>query len=246
MSRNTKRSNTVSTSCLLLAVLAVPGLVRADSLDTVESLSQTQFIELTESLGAATHYKSVAPAEGLGTIGFDMGIEASSTDIDGATFDAASNGSFGSSELRLARLHVHKGLPFGLDVGASVSRILDTDITVIGGEIRYSLIDGSTMSPALALRASYSQLQGFSNVDVNSSALELTVSKGILMLTPYAGVGVVRTKAKPNDVGDLRSETVDQEKLYVGLTVNLGLAFTLEIDRTGDYRTYSAKAGIRF
>lgn len=231
---------------LVTAALMLPGLSHADSLGALGNLSQKQFEELSENLGAATHYKGVTPAEGLGLIGFDIGVVLSSTDIDSDLFDEASDGSFDGSGFNLARVQLHKGLPFGFDIGASVSKGIDNDATVLGAEVRYSLINGGVVSPSLGLRASYSQMEGIDDLDVNNAALELTVSKGFLMLTPYAGVGIVRTTADPDEQTGLDEESVDLEKLYIGLTINLGLAITLEADQTGDISTYTAKAGIRF
>lgn len=234
-------------ACLLVSV-GVLGTAptQAGSFDSVSSLTQQQFVQLAKNVSAATHYKSVSPAEPLGVLGLDVGIEVSSTEIDEQILDLASSGSFGSSQIIVPRLHAHKGLPFGLDVGASISSVPDTDISIIGGELRYSFLDGGALSPALALRASYSQLQGITEFDLNSSALELTVSKGVLLFTPYAGAGIVRTNANPNTGNSLSAETFEQDKLFVGVTINLGIAVTVEADQTGDYRSYTAKAGVRF
>ncbi|NND90989.1 MAG: hypothetical protein HKN42_08995 [Granulosicoccus sp.] len=231
--------------CLVGALFCTTAL-EAESLDSIDSLSQEQFVLLSRVISAATHYKSIAPAEGLGSLGLDAGIVYSSTEINQAVFDSASSGSFENSELHQPRVHVHKGLPWGLDIGASVSKLHNTDLSVIGGELQYNLIQGGIVSPSLAIRASYSQLQGITDLDLNSSAIELTVSKGFLMLTPYAGIGLVRTRSTPADGSELQAATFNQEKLYAGVTMNLGLAITLEADQTGDFRTYSAKAGIRF
>jgi len=243
----TMQRKTVSWTALVLAsAMMLPGVLRADSLGALGNLDQNQFEELAENLGAATHYKGVTPAEALGIIGFDVGLVVSSTDIDSQLFDDASEGSFDGSDFNLARVQVHKGLPFGLDIGASIAKGIDNDATVLGAEVRYSLLDGGVVSPAIGIRASYSQMEGIDDLDVNNAALELSISKGFLMLTPYAGIGIVRTTADPAAETGLEEESVDLEKLYVGLTINLGLAVTLEADQTGDINTYTAKAGIRF
>lgn len=232
--------------CLATTLMVCGTTVNADSLGALGNLDQSQFEELTENLGAATHYKGVTPAEPLGVIGFDVGLGLMSTDIDEDLFDLGSQGDFDGSGFNLARLQVHKGLPFGLDVGASIAQGIDNDATVLGAELRYNLINGGIVSPSLGVRASYSMVEGLDDLDVSNAALELTVSKGFLMLTPYAGIGIVRTTADPDEATGLAEEEVDLEKLYLGLTINLGLAITLEADQTGDLTSYSAKAGIRF
>ncbi|MFK7997820.1 MAG: hypothetical protein AB8B87_27080 [Granulosicoccus sp.] len=233
-------------SLVFCMMSGISGYASAASLDTIENLDQAQFAEFSKSISAATHYRSVAPSEPLGTLGFDIGLGVSSTDISGNLFDLASNGSFDGSDLVVAKLQVQKGLPFGLDIGASLSSIPDSDATIFGGELRYAIVDGGVLTPSLGIRASYSQLQGLDDLDLQSSALELGISKGILFFTPYAGVGVVRTTADPQNIDGLRTEKFDENKVFIGITANFGFAVTLEADRTGDIRTYSAKAGIRF
>lgn len=245
---NVRNSNVASLCAAFVAAASLlsPGLSRADSLGSVDALNQNQFSKLAENLGAGTHYKGVSPGEGQGLLGFDVGVVLSSTEIDGDLFDTASNGSFDGSDINLARVQVLKGLPFGLDIGASLSKAVDSDISVVGAELRYSLIDGGIVSPSLAVRASYSRMAGIDDLDLSNGALELTLSKGFVMFTPFAGVGIVQTRAEASGESNLNSETVDQNKLYVGLTINLGVALTLEADQTGDYTSYSAKAGLRF
>lgn len=243
------RMSNISRLCAALVAsgsLILPGLLQASTLDSLGALSQDQFSVVTENLGAGTHYKGVSPGEGQGLLGFDIGVVLSSTEIDENLFDTASNGSFDSGQINLARVQVLKGLPFGLDIGASLSKSVDSDISILGAEARYSLIDGGILTPSLAVRASYSQVEGVDDLDLSNGALELTLSKGFVMLTPYAGVGIVQTRAKVDGQNGLESETVEQNKLYVGLTINLGVAITVEADQTGDYQSYSAKAGIRF
>ena len=235
-----------SKAIALMAFVAVSAPVSAASFDNVSNLTQDQFITLAENLSAATHYRSVKAPEPLGIIGFDLGLEISSTETDSSLFDLASSGSFDGSEIIIPRVHAHKGLPFGIDIGASLASVPEVDATILGAEISYALIEGGAVSPAVGVRASYSQLQGVDEFDLNSAAIELGISKGVLFLTPYAGVGMVRSSVDPVNADGLQSDSFDQRKLVVGAIVNLGFAFTLELDQTGDYRTYTAKGGFRF
>ena len=219
---------------------------RATDLDDLQSLGQRQFQTLVENVGAATHYKAISSAEPLGVIGFDVAVELSVTEIDDEIFDIASGGSFELSRFLLPRIHVHKGLPFGVDLGAFYTAIPDTDFKALGAELKYAFLEGSTLTPAVAFRAHYSVIQGVDELDLTNAGLELSISKGFLMLTPYAGIGVVRTTGTPNDVPELREESVDLEKVYVGMNINLGFNVGIEADRTGDYTTFSLKTGLRF
>ena len=235
--------------------LIVPA-VHADTLASLGALQQSQFRTLSKNIAASVHYKGVTPAEALGVLGFDVGVGLGATDIDDDLFDLASEGDFDINYLLLPRLHVHKGLPFGFDIGATLGVVPGTDIQVLGAELRYALIDGGVATPAVGLRASYSRIEGADELDLNNAALDISISKGFLILTPYAGAGIVRSNANPhvgasNDSaavsdGSLQDETFDQKKVFVGINLNFGFNVTIEADRTGDYTTYSAKAGIRF
>ncbi len=231
---------------LVLATGALTiGAATADSLDELELLTQGEFTSLSENVAAATHYKAIAPAEPLGVLGFDVALELSSTEIDSDLFDKASAGGYDLGSFLVPRIHVHKGLPFKLDLGASLTAIPDTDFKVIGAEIRYAILEGTIATPALAVRLTHSRITGLDEFDMNSTGAEISISKGFVMLTPYAGAGVVRTNSNP-DVGVLLDESFSQNKFYAGVNFNLGLNFGLEVDVTGDYTTYSAKAGLRF
>ena len=237
-----------SRGAALAAVAAVAtslAAAAAADFDELDSLSPEQFERLAENLGAATHHRGIAPAEPLGVLGADAALELSSTEVDEELFALAGDEPDLDS-LLVPRLHAQKGLPFRLDVGAMVAAVPETDATLIGAELRLALVEGGVATPAVSVRASYSRLQGVAELELDNYAIELAISKGILMFTPYAGVGAVRTDASAPLADSLDDVSVDQGKVFAGLNVNLGVNLGLEADRTGDYTTYSAKVGIRF
>lgn len=246
-SASARKSGIKKRLAVVLAGFALIASAPATALESVENLNQAQFLDLARNLGAATHYKSISPSESLGPLGFDIGVRVSSTDIDGSLFDLASDGDFdGGTEAIIPSVSAHKGLFFGLDVGASVGAIPGTDGTIVGAEVRYAIVKGGVINPSIGVRASYSEIKGIDDFTLDNKALELGISKGFLFITPYAGVGIVQTNIDGNGIGSLGSESDEQRKLFVGATINLGLAITLEAEQTGDFRTYAAKAGFRF
>ena len=230
-----------------IAALAAAGVSQAASFNTLDALNQDQFKQLSENIAASAQFKGITPTEPLGIIGFDVGLSLSYTGIEVASiFDEASEGDFDVSGLVLPRLTIHKGLPFGIDVGVSATGAPGTDIKILGAEVRYALLEGGVATPAVGIRASGSVLQGVDQLDMTNIGLDISASKGFLVFTPYAGVGVVRTTSTPIDAETLEEETLSQTKVFAGLNLNLGFNFTLEADKTGDYTSYSAKAGFRF
>lgn len=226
---------------VVLAAIAAPSF--ADDLTSVQNLTQLEFAKLSKDFTAAASYKSLSPAEPLGIVGFDLGLEMSGTRMEHA--DIWKKAGADNSTLYMPRLHVHKGLPFNIDLGASITAAPDSEIKLIGAEIKYALIAGNTAIPAVAIRAAATRLTGVDQVDLNSRSLELTVSKGFLMLTPYAGVGRVWGDVTPH-VSNLRKESPVANKVFAGLNINFGIANVVaELDRTGGNQTASVKLGFR-
>lgn len=229
-----------------LVLAAISQLSYAGDINNIGALSQSQFNAFSKDLGAALSYKAVAPAEALGITGFDVGLEVTSTEIkNSAIFDLAVAGN-APSTLILPKLHVHKGLPFGIDVGAMYSAVPDTNITLMGGELRYAIIDGGITMPAVALRGTYTKLGGVDQLDFTTKGLELSISKGFAMLTPYAGIGNVWVDSKTN-TGGLDKVNLSLNKVFIGANINFGLMnLAFEGDKTGNNASYSAKIGLRF
>jgi len=218
----------------------------ADDLNQLQLLTQPQFRNLSEDLGSALSYKPVSPAEPLGLTGFDVGLEVTATELQHRDAWERASSSDAPSTLMVPKLHVIKGLPLGFDVGAFYSAVPDRDISLWGAEVRYAILEGGTVSPAVSVRGTYTKLNGVDDLNFDTKGLELSVSKGFAMLTPYAGIGRVWVDSRPDSLL-LSSESFQQTKYYVGANLNLAvLNLALEYDHTGDANTYGVKLGWRF
>lgn len=227
---------------LSAAVLSVPAYAGND-LDNLRNLSQAEFSRLAQDFTAAASYKGVSPAEPLGIIGFDVGVEVTGAKMEHA--DIWKKAGADNATLYLPKVHVHKGLPFNIDVGASLAMALGSDIKLAGAEIKYAIVPGGVALPAVSVRAAATRLFGVDQLDLNTRSLELTVSKGFLNVTPYAGIGKVWGTLTPN-VAQLRKESPDANKVFAGVNLNLGLAnLAAEVDRTGGNQSVSVKLGFR-
>jgi len=233
----------VKNKLLLLSVLAgFAQPVWAANVD-ITAFGQAGFKTFSEDLGSALSYKAVIPAEPLGTTGFDLGFEVSSTEAKTlATATSTSN-----TRIVVPKLHVHKGLPFNIDVGAFYSAVPTTDIKLYGGELRYAILEGGVALPAVAIRGAISKLSGVKLFEFNTKSLDVSISKGFAMVTPYAGVGNVWVNSTPDAITGLTEENLRQTKTFVGANLNLGLAnIAAEYDKTGSASSYSLKLGFRF
>jgi hypothetical protein len=225
----------------IAAIFSLPAM--ASDFNELGNLSQAEFANLARDFNAAASYKGVAPAESLGIVGFDLGASVSATKLEHS--DLWRKAGFDNSSLYMPRLSLQKGLPFNVDIGASLSAVPGSDIKLIGGEIKYAIVPGGVALPAVAIRAAATRLSGVKQLDLDTKSLELTVSKGFLMLTPYAGVGKVWGSLTPN-VSNLTKEKPDANKVFAGLNINLGLVnWATEVDRTDGNQTVSVKLGFR-
>ena len=231
---------------LALAVLAAPARA-ANDLDNIGALTQPQFRLLSEDLGAALSYKPVLPAEPLGVVGFDIGLELTVVNLENSgVFDVATL-TGAPSTLVIPKVHVHKGLPFGIDIGAFLATVPDSNINNWGAELRYAILKGGAATPAVAVRASYSALEGVDELKLNTTGLDISISKGFTFLTPYAGIGTVWVNSSPQDIATLTEEEFSLTKYFVGLNMNFAfINVAFEGDKTGDTSSYSAKLGWRF
>lgn len=228
----------------VLAIAALGAPAFASDLDNVRNLSQAEFAKLSKDFTSAASYKGVSPAEPLGITGFDIGVEVTSTKMENG--DIWKKAGADSSTMYIPKVHVHKGLPFNFDIGASLSAVPGSDIKLAGAEIKYAFVEGGTAMPAVSLRLAATRLFGVDQLDLNTRSVELTVSKGFLMVTPYAGIGKVWGTLTPNFAG-LTEETPDASKVFVGANLNLGLTnLAAEVDNTGGNKSVSLKLGFRF
>lgn len=237
----------------LLALLCTFGIAQpamAAGITTLNALSSSDFRTLSEDLGAALSYKPVTPAAPLGTTGFDMGIEVTQTDTtkSSAIWTKATNGGSAVSKVYVPKLHIAKGLPFGIDVAAFYSKIPGSNISLAGGELRYAIMEGGIATPAIGLRGAFTKLGGVSQLSFDTKSLDLSISKGFAMFTPYAGVGQVWVNSKANIAPlSLPDQSFTQTKYFVGGNLNLGLTnLAAEFDKTGGIQSVSVKMGFRF
>ena len=221
----------------------------ANNVNALQNLGQSNFKLFSEDLGAALSYKAVTPPTPLGLLGFDLGLEVTSTKMtNSAQWASALSSGTALNSLIVPKLHVFKGLPLGIDIGAFYSAIPTTNIKLMGGELRYAIMDGGMALPAVGIRGSLTKLSGVDQLSFGTKGLDVSISKGFLMFTPYAGIGSVWIDSTPKNVGGLLTkETFRQNKYFVGGNLNLMLVnVAVEFDKTGASQSLSAKLGFRF
>ena len=229
-----------------MCTLAVGSHAEDNHSAALSSLTQQNFRLLSEDLGAALSYHSITPPTSLGLSGFDPGFGLNTGRL---TQPQIYRQATSSSEdmLYAPRVHLRKGLPFGFDVGASYGELPGSDLQLIGAEARYALIPRSAVLPTIGLRASYSALRGSESLDLTTRTVDLSLSRGFSLLTPYAGIGTIWVDSTPYKNAGLEREQFSHDKYFIGANVNLRLMnIAVEADRTGDTTSYHAKFGWRW
>ncbi|MGQ9751726.1 MAG: hypothetical protein ACUVRE_03625 [Thermoanaerobaculaceae bacterium] len=64
-----------------------------------------------------------------------------------------------------------------------------------GGELHWTIFQGKVVLPAMAVVASFTRLNP-EVLDFRLGELKLVVSKGLVLLTPFVGLGVQRYQAE--------------------------------------------------
>ena len=229
----------------LLGGLAAASPARAADFPDIGNLVQGEFRDLARDLGAVSSYKGVIPATPLGTLGFDVGLEVTHTQLENSRLFSLA-GADDYSSLVIPKVHVHKGLPANFDVSAFVGGVTQVDAYVWGAAIRWTLADDGLVYPAVGVRASATKTTGTGDLKVATGALDLLVSKKFTVVTPYIGAGVVRTEASVAN-SFLAKEKVDESRVFGGVNVNLvAMNLAFEAEKMGDNVSLSAKIGWRF
>jgi hypothetical protein len=231
---------------LLLATPAFADDIRINT----DQLLQGEFNDFVGEFGMALSFNPMAPAEPLGITGFDISAEVVLTDISDnkGYWKKMVDSSDVPSYLPVPRLHVIKGLPFHFDVGAFYSAVPDSNIKLWGFEAKYAILEGSVATPALSIRGSYSQLDGVDDVDLNTQAVDLMISKGFLMLTPYGGVSALWVHGSENsELVNLKDANESLFRGIVGLQIHPFPLFVINAEASfGEVVQYGLKLALRF
>lgn len=196
------------TSLALCLGLLTAGTAMARDINFNTGLTQDAFKSLSKEAGSAIAYRNTAPAEPLGITGFDIGVEVSMVSVkkDTTYWQGAFNDN-APSYLYLPKLRVRKGLPFGIDVGAMYSYVPDSNIKIYGAEISKAILEGTAATPALGVRATYTKLAGVSDLGLQTVGIDASISKGFVIVTPYAGAGAIWIDSKAK--GNLQALTIN-------------------------------------
>ncbi len=168
--------------------------------------AQGLFESLMTELGQVTAPVFLAPAETLGLNGFTFAIEGTVAPIskDEEFWTLPTEGD-PSSVLFIPHIHIRKGLPFSFELGTQLSYLPDSEMFILGAEIKWALNEGFYYVPALAFRVAINHMIGPKEFELSTGGWDVSLSKafgigGMLALTPYAGYNMMFIHASSHEV----------------------------------------------
>jgi hypothetical protein len=191
-------SRFVGVSVLALGLMGGAQSAHAISSYSVSDLSKVNQDMVNDLIGTAavgTTHRAYMPASSMGwLIGLDMGIEATGVRLTQSFRDAIATVSQKSSSdipsvIPVPKLNLHKGLPFGVDLGLSYIGY-QSQIQVIGGDVKWAftdLIKDLPLSGALRLNYTSEKLWYLNSSNFQT---DLLVSKSLFFIEPYVGTGL--------------------------------------------------------
>jgi len=231
----------------LLTAIISPVQAGDNDISLDPALLQSEFNTLVEEFGTAVSYNPVSPAEPLGITGFEAGILVTMVDIDDNIWSKAVSDADAPSMLPVPRLMVRKGLPFGVDVGIAYTKVPGSNIKIIGGEIRKAILEGSAATPAVTILGHTSNLSGVDDVDISAYGVDVGISKGFTIFTPYAGIGQVWIDGSENAGLGLADHDTSETRGYAG--VRIGFMPLLNLVAQADFsvvNSYSLRLNLGF
>ncbi len=205
--------------------------------------SEQDFDAVMRDITAALGYKALHPAETGGIAGVELAAILSYAPTRESQAWRNTTGA-DVDTLGMVGLRAVKGLPLGFELGAFYSSIPGTGAELLGGEVRYALIDGGVATPAVSIRAAISQLSGVDDFDFEHRSLDISVSKGFALLTPYAGIGRVWGEGQ-RELPSRQRANHEDTRLFLGTRIGLGvLDITPEYERVGDNNVFNLLLGL--
>jgi hypothetical protein len=233
-----------SVVCVFATTCIFTTSAKAGSFGDVRQLSQDAFLKLSKDLASVTALRALSPSVTLNLLGVDVGLEVGVTNVDSG--EAWKKAGGGSAQVITPRVTLQKALIAGLDIGASIGMAGGAGTQMIGGIVRYQLIEPGVVAPGATLRLTANRELGSSGVSFRSLGADLVVAKPLIIVTPYLGVGTIRTSTSAPGTS-LSGVTVNRTRTFVGFDTKLAFAtVSAEAEKIGNATTVSSKIGLRF
>lgn len=226
----------------------VPALnASAGDLGNVGVLSQPEFDLLAEDIGSALSYRGGSAGATLSLPGIDLNYSFGASRIQNREiWQRAWTSGTVRTYIPLSTIGATVHLPFNLDLSGQYVIAHSTDLRLGGVRLRWGFLNESLTTPAMGVSLSYARMLSRDDISFDSVGVSLGISKKLLVVTPYAGVGRYWSKTKASNVPALQQVSSQHNRVYAGLRFNFLLNFGIEVDRTGNTTSYGINYGLHF
>ncbi|GMV39354.1 MAG: hypothetical protein AMXMBFR64_10700 [Myxococcales bacterium] len=166
---------------------------------------QVAYDNVVRELGVAMAPKYFGPASTLGSLGFNIALETSFTNIkdDSGYWQAAVDDP--GNTLNTMQLHFRKGLPFSLEVGGTVTHLFESQLWGVGLDLKFAALEGYRDLPDLSFRGNIHTVLGQKDLNLLTAGGDFIISKdfgigGVVHLAPYAGYNLVYVYANSHPI----------------------------------------------
>jgi len=180
-----------------LVVLALSaGLAHAGNFGLGQGFTQADLDSITEALGDVVSFPNLATATPGGVTGFQILGAAGGPEVHTSThwWQYVSHANTVGGVLFGQRVIVRKGLPFNLDFGVQVGKVFGNQFW--GADARWAFVESGALSPAMALRVTYSRLSSSLLDRLEVAEGQLVVSTGFPLVSPYGAIGYRRASGR--------------------------------------------------
>lgn len=242
------------TSLAAIAALSA-GTAEAQFVDLQDiadlSDAQSQFDDLSADLGAAFGYHSLMPAGARDTLNLPFALEVGAAAVVSpvSSADDINDGLSASADMAdlpghvvVPSLRANASFPYDISVGAGFAQVPGTDVTHLGGELRWSIYDFPGPG-VVGVRGTASTVNGIDELSLTTLGGEAVVSANLGLAEPYGHAGLQQVSSDP-DIAGLDSVSTTQTKIGAGVRVGVlpFLNVTGEINSLGGRTTYALRA----
>jgi hypothetical protein len=227
--------------------------VKSCSMVIDPSLTQAQWKTFIQQTGPMLSYKSLASADPLGKMNFNIAIDQGNTPVD--QHDLAWINTFTHPDadcplgdaVSYPALRARMGVTDNMDIGAYWTTAPRANYGMVGGELKYRFSQESGLLPAAAVRASVSILTGVSDFDFNEYSVELLASKKIAMFTPYVGFrGSLAVGTETTPKVNLDKESFFFAQGYAGVSCSIWMVSLAAEYNVSRVNTFALAVGVNF
>jgi hypothetical protein len=227
--------------------------VKSCSMVIDPSLTQAEWKTYVRQVGAIATFKSLASAEPLGTMNFNVGISNSYTPVDQHnlawinTFTHPDEKCPLGDVISVPTLRARMGVSENMDLGAYWITAPDANYGMVGGEFKYRFSQESEKLPTAAVRGSVTILTGVPDYDLNVYSIDLIASKRVAMFTPYVGFrGSLAIGIETTSKVNLDKESLLITQGYAGVSTSIWMINLAAEYDISNVNTFALAVGFNF